>query len=119
VRSPFNVNDPALRAGIAAIEDQAHVAAAIAHNARWRDVLAKEIAALGVPVTPSAANFLLIHLRSADEASAADAFLMARGLILRMVKAYGLPACLRLSVGSEEANLLVLKAFAEFAATRS
>jgi histidinol-phosphate aminotransferase len=118
VRSPFNVNDPALRAGIAAVEDQAHVAAAIAHNTLWRAFLAREIAALGFPVTPTAANFLLIQLRDAEEAQAADAFLTARGLILRMVRAYGLPSCLRLSVGSEEANRLVVAGFTEFAAAR-
>jgi histidinol-phosphate aminotransferase len=118
VRSPFNVNDPAMRAGIAAVEDQAHVAAAIAHNTLWRDILSREIAAFGFPVTPSAANFLLVHLRDEAEALAADAFLTSRGLILRLVKAYGLPACLRLSVGDETANRLVISAFGEFARQR-
>lgn len=118
VRSPFNVNDPALRAGIAATADQPHVAAAIAHNAHWREVLTREIGAAGFPVTPSAANFLLIHLRDPAEAAAADAFLSARGLILRMVGAYGLPQCLRLSVGSGEACELVIEAFRDFARQR-
>ena len=118
VRSPFNVNDPAMRAGVAAVEDQPHVDAAVAHNAHWREVLTREIRALGFPVTDSAANFVLIHLRSPEEAKAADAFLTARGLILRMVGAYKLPSCLRLSVGGEEANTLVIEAFAEFAKQR-
>lgn len=118
VRSPFNVNDPAMHAGIAAVEDQAHIAAAVTHNGHWREVLTREIGALGYPVTPSAANFVLIHLRDPAEAQAADAFLTARGLILRLVKAYGLPSCLRLSVGGETANRLVIAALAEFAKQR-
>ena len=118
VRSPFNVNDPAMRAGIAAVGDQPHIDAAVAHNARWREVLTREIRALGFPVTGSAANFVLIHLRSPEEAKAADTFLMERGLILRMVGAYKLPSCLRLSVGGETANRLVIEAFAAFAKTR-
>ena len=118
VRSPFNINDPAMRAGVAAVEDEAHVAAAVAHNTQWREVLTREIRASGFPVTPSASNFVLIHLRDPAEAKAADAFLMARGLILRMVGTYGLPSCLRLSVGGEEANRLVIAAFAEFATHR-
>ena len=118
VRSPFNVNDPALRAGIAAVEDQAHITAAIAHNTHWREVLTRDIRAVGFPVTPSAANFVLIHLRDPAEALAADAFLTERGLILRMVGAYGLPACLRLSVGGAVANQLVIEAFADFARSR-
>ena len=119
VRSPFNVNDPAMRAGIAAVEDDAHVEAAVIHNAQWREVLTREIRALGIPVTTSAANFLLIHMRDKAEARAADAFLMARGLIVRMVGAYALPACLRLSIGGETANRLVIEAFAAFAKQRS
>ena len=119
VRSPFNVNDPAMRAGIAATEDVAHTRAAVEHNSHWRDVLTREIRALGFPVTSSAANFVLVHLRDEAEAKAADAFLTARGLILRMVGAYGLPDCLRLSVGGETANRLVIEAFAAFARERA
>ena len=47
-------------------------------------------------------------------AAAADAFLTARGLILRRVSAYGLPHALRLSVGTEEANRLVVEALRDF-----
>lgn len=118
VRGPFNVNDPAQRAGAAAVADQAHIAAAVAHNAKWREILSREIGDLGFPVTPSGANFILIHLRDPAEAERADAFLMNRGLILRLVKAYGLPACLRLSVGGEAANVAVIEAFKAFAAQR-
>ena len=44
----------------------------------------------------------------------ADAFLMKRGLILRQMTSYGLPDCLRLTVGTEEANRMVVSALAEF-----
>jgi histidinol-phosphate aminotransferase len=118
VRGPFNVNDPALRAGIAAAKDVAHTQAAVAHNTKWRRILTDEIRALGYPVTESAANFVLIHMRDEAEARAADAFLTARGLILRLVAAYKLPQCLRLSVGGDVANRLVIDAFADFAKTR-
>ena len=118
VRSPFNVNDPAMRAGVAAVADQALIDAAIAHNTRWREILTREIRVLGFPVTPSQANFLLIHFRDPADAKAADAFLTARGLILRYVAAYALPACLRLSVGGEVANRLVIEALSAFARER-
>ncbi len=118
VRSPFNVNDPAMRAAVAAVEDQAHIAAAVSHNAHWRDVLTTAIRELGFPVTASAANFILVQLRDPAEATAADVFLTARGLILRHVAAYALPSCLRLSVGGEVANRLVIAALADFARER-
>jgi histidinol-phosphate aminotransferase len=116
VRSPFNVNTPAMRAGIAAIEDTAHVEASVAHNNRWLAWLTQEIGKLGLKVTPSVANFLLIHFPEAKgrTASDADEFLTARGLILRRVAGYGLPNALRMTVGTEGANRLVVQALAEF-----
>jgi histidinol-phosphate aminotransferase len=116
IRGPFNVNAPAIAAGIAAIRDATHVERSREHNSRWLAWLTEEIGKLGLPVTPSVANFVLIHFPEAKgrTAAEADAFLSKRGLILRQVTAYKLPNALRMSVGSEEANRLVVKALAEF-----
>jgi histidinol-phosphate aminotransferase len=116
IRGPFNVNSAAMAAGIAAIQDSAHVEAARAHNEKWLAWLSTEIRKLGLEVTPSVANFVLIHFpqtkgRTAQEA---DAFLTKRGLILRRVAAYHLPHALRMTVGTEEANRLVVDALAAF-----
>ena len=61
IRGPFNVNAPAIAAGIAAIRDTAHVERSREHNSRWLAWLTEEIGKLGLPVTPSVANFVLIH----------------------------------------------------------
>jgi len=116
VRNPFNVNTPAMKAGIAAIEDTAHVQNSVAHNARWLAWLTEEIGRLGLTVTPSVANFVLIHFPESKGRTAADAdaFLTKRGLILRRVSGYGLPNALRLTVGTEEANHLVVAALKDF-----
>ncbi len=116
IRGPFNVNSAAMAAGIAAIEDTAHQERAREHNTRWLAWLMEEIGKLGLKVTPSVANFVLIHFFDAKGRTAkdADAFLIKRGLILRYVAAYKLPNALRLTVGSEEANRLVVAALAEF-----
>ena len=116
IRGPFNVNAPAIAAGIAAMADVAHVERSRAHNDHWLAWLIEEIGKLGLEVTPSAANFVLIHFPTAKGKTAADAdaFLTARGLILRRVAAYKLPNALRMTVGSEEANRLAVKALAEF-----
>ena len=47
IRGPFNVNGPAMAAGIAAIQDEAHVAKAVEHNEKWLAWLTREIEALG------------------------------------------------------------------------
>ncbi len=116
IRGPFNVNSAAQAAGVAAIQDTAHIEAGRAHNDKWLAWLLAEIPKLGLEVTPSIANFVLIHFPTAKGRTAedADAFLTKRGLILRRVKAYKLPNALRMTVGSEEANRLVVAALAEF-----
>lgn len=116
IRGPFNVSTAAMAAAAAAIEDTAHQEMSRAHNDTWRAWLTDEVTKLGLEVTPSAANFILIHFprekgKTADDA---DAFLTKRGLILRALKNYKLPHALRMTVGTEEANKLVVAALAEF-----
>jgi histidinol-phosphate aminotransferase len=116
IRGPFNVNAPAIAAGVAALADTAHLEKSRAHNDKWLPWLTEEITRLGLKVTPSVANFLLIHFpeTAGKTAAEADRLLTSRGLVLRAVKAYHLPNALRMSVGTEEANRLVVKTLAEF-----
>jgi histidinol-phosphate aminotransferase len=116
VRGPFNVNAAAIAAGVAAIGDAAHVDKAVAFNDHWLAWLTDELTKLGLTVTPSVGNFLLVHFPTiaGKTAADADAFLTARGLILRRMDSYKLPGALRLSIGTEEANRLVVKTLAAF-----
>src|SRR6202162_6153082 len=61
IRGPFNVSTPAMLAAVAAIEDTAHQQMSKAHTEHWRNWLTEEITKLGLNVTPSVANFVLIH----------------------------------------------------------
>lgn len=116
MRGPFNVNAAAIEAGVAALKDRAHVERTIAHNDRWLLWLSEELPKLGLRVTPSVGNFILIHFPADEKHSAAkaDEFLSSRGYILRRVAAYGFPNALRMTVGAEEANRGVVAALAEF-----
>ncbi|MBC8037530.1 MAG: histidinol-phosphate transaminase, partial [Rhizobiales bacterium] len=118
VRGPFNVSAPAIAAGVAALGDHGFVENAIAHNERWLPWLKRELEALGLKVTPSIGNFLLIHFSGARKknAATADEFLLSRGIVLRRMEAYGLPGALRLTIGTEEANRAVAAALKEFLA---
>ena len=118
IRPPFNVSSIGAAAGVAALEDVAHIEKAIAHNARWLPRLSREISALGLDVLPSVANFIAIRFPDTPGLTAADAdhFLTERGLILRAIKAYGMDEFLRLTIGVDEANELVLAALREFMA---
>jgi len=116
VRGPFNVSAPAIAAGVAALADRAHTEGAAAHNERWLPEVTARIGALGLTVTPSVTNFVLIHFPDTPgrRAADADAFLLDRGIVLRRLEPYGLPDALRMTIGTAEANQATVAALAEF-----
>jgi histidinol-phosphate aminotransferase len=116
VRGPFNVTAPSLAAGVAAIEDRAHVEAAVAHNEKWLPWVTSQLEALGLVVTPSVGNFILMHFptQKGRDAGSADELLKSRGIIVRRVAAYGLPNALRMTIGTEDDNTAVVAALARF-----
>jgi histidinol-phosphate aminotransferase len=115
-RGPFNVSSAAIAAGVAAIEDRAFQEQAIAHNEVWLVRLTAELEKLGLSVTPSVGNFLLVHMPADPrrDANAADAFLKSRAIIVRRVTGYGLPNALRITIGTEADNRAVVAALTEF-----
>ncbi|MGI4976556.1 MAG: histidinol-phosphate transaminase [Janthinobacterium lividum] len=116
LRAPFNVNALALAAATAALSEPGWVENGRQHNTAQRARLARRLEAAGIRVRPGHANFLLADLDSAASADAADAFLRARGLIVRKVASYGLPSCLRITVGTADEVDLVADALAAFMA---
>ena len=118
IRGPFNVTTPAMLAAVAAIEDTAHVQMSRTHTEQWRNWLTEEIGKLGLKVTPSVANFVLIHFPTdkGRTAAEADAYLTRRGLVLRALNNYKLPHALRMTIGTEEANRLVVEGLRDFLA---
>ncbi|MGY4303876.1 histidinol-phosphate aminotransferase [Bradyrhizobium sp. USDA 4369] len=116
IRGPFNVSSPAMLAAVAAIEDTAHQQMSKTHTEKWRNWLTAEIGKLGLKVTPSVTNFILIHFptETGKTAVEADAFLTRRGLVLRALANYKLPNALRMTIGTEEANRLAVDALSEF-----
>ncbi len=116
LRGPFNVGAPAQVAGIAALEDLDHQERSRAHNDRWLPWLARALAELGLTVHPSIANFVLVEFAAegARGAAAASAWLERDGIIARPMAAYGLPHCLRLSIGLEAENRAVVDSLREF-----
>jgi histidinol-phosphate aminotransferase len=116
IRGPFNVSGMAIAAGVAAIRDREFVARSVEHNEKWLPVVTGELEKLGLKVTPSVGNFILVHFPDEDgkRASDADAYLLERGCVLRLVGNYGLPNAIRMSIGSQDANLAVIAHLKDF-----
>jgi histidinol-phosphate aminotransferase len=118
VRGVFNVSLPAQAAAVAALDDVASLDRAREHNDIWRPWLARELAALGLDVTPSVANFVLARFPpSPKNADAAFAFLQSRGILTRKMGSYGLPEHLRVTIGTEEEMRVVVTTVADFLRT--
>jgi len=116
IRPPFNVSVPGLAAAVAALADEAFQAKSKAHVLKWRPWLTQQFGGLGLPVTPSGANFVLVEFPRTPGKTApeAEAFLASRGLIVRGVANYGLPEHLRITIGLEEHNRALVEALAAF-----
>ena len=116
VRGPFNVSVPAQAAGIAALAEPGWVEKGRAHNSEWREWLAARLAATGLTIHPSLGNFLLADFATPEKAAAADRHLRGHGIIVRRVAGYGLPQCLRITIGLPEECAAVAEALAGFMA---
>jgi histidinol-phosphate aminotransferase len=113
LRSPFGVSMPAQMAGAASMDDGAHLDAARDHNAAWLPWMRDRLAALGLEVTPSAANFLLVRF---PDAQAANAQLNKCGIIVREMGVYHLPDWLRITIGRGDEMKVCAEAIEDFMA---
>ena len=118
IRGPFNTSLMQQLAGAAALKDREHFWASVRHNNHWLPWITAEIRKAGLRVDDSMANFVLIHFPHTGDKTAAkaDAFLSQNGIILRGVASYGLPNCLRMTVGTQEQNELAVSLLQKFMA---
>lgn len=116
IRGPFNLSSPAIAAGAAAMDDDAHMQSAKLHNDKWLAYVVERLRAMGLDVTPSVANFVLVHFPQGSKktASGADEYLKSKGVIVRKVGAYGFPNALRMTIGSESDNKRALEALQDY-----
>lgn len=113
VRESFNVNSLGLAAAQTALGDEAHLRLTVARNAEQRYALADALRARGHFVYPSQTNFLLVEF--GPHSVELERELVARGVVLRPMAGYGLPDCLRISVGDAAGNQRLLQTLDEIA----
>lgn len=119
VRGPFNVNAAALAAGVSALKDKAFTDMVREENAKIRDWTVNELNNLGnhgIEITDSVGNFILVRLpeEPGRNAEACDACLKENGIIVRRMAGYGLPDCLRVSIGRMDEMRTFVHVMGEF-----
>lgn len=108
VRESFNVNLVGLAVAEAVLGDGEHLRWSLARNAEQRVALAKDLRDRGWFVHPSQTNFLLVEF--GDDASRIEQGLLAQGIVVRPMAGYGLPQCLRITIGDAGENRCLVDA---------
>ncbi len=107
VRQPFNVNNLALAAALAALDDHVFIAESFDLNRRGMEQIVAGIKRLGFEHIPSHGNFVTVRV---GDAAAVNRKLLQQGVIVRPVAGYGMPEHLRVTIGLERENARFLEA---------
>ena len=115
VRPLYNVGLPAQAAAAAALGDLEHEEATLAHNDSWSAWLSHELRAIGVRVYPSVCNFILVRIPPDPTMSVPtlSQHLLDHGILVKSLGHYGLPDCMRITIGTEEENHALMDALRE------
>jgi histidinol-phosphate aminotransferase len=108
VKLPFEPSTPAEAAGIGALADKEFLHRSLELNARGMRFLTESLREMGFEVPPSDANFVMIVLKSPEEATRITDQLLRQGIIVRHLTAFGLPQAIRISTGTDDENRLLL-----------
>ena len=107
VKPPFDVNQAAQVAAIAALGDEEHVQNTRKMNAEGVKVLTDAFESFGFKVLPTQANFICVRI--GERAKEMVAFLEQNGMIIRGLTSFGMPEHVRITLGKPEENAFLLE----------
>jgi len=116
VKLPFEPSSLAEAAGIAALADREFLHRTLETNARGMKYVMRELGALGIETVPSEANFVMTLWPSAETANRVVERLLRAGVIVRPLGAFGVANGIRISIGSDEENEMLIAALNQAAA---
>jgi histidinol-phosphate aminotransferase len=119
VKLPFEPSGLAAAAGIAALDDEDFLRRTLETNAKGLRQLMPALSDLGLRPVPTEANFILVRLPSPGRAAELFEELLRAGVIVRPLAPFGLPACLRITIGTTEENETCLSALERVTSDRS
>lgn len=108
LRRPFMINSLSMNAAIAALEDTDFIKATVDLIHQEKNYLYAELDKLGMKYWPTQANFILIQPTISEQAF--EQQLLAEGIMVRPAGSFGAPNCVRVTIGTHEANLALVGA---------
>ncbi len=114
IRLPFSISILGEEVALCALKDKDFYNKTVKVTKSGREYLTKEFKALSIDVASSQSNFILISLKTAELAKGLYTYLLEHGIIVRSLTSYKLPNSLRISIGLEEENNLLIKHTKEF-----
>jgi histidinol-phosphate aminotransferase len=116
MRIPFNTSTAAQVAARVALEDQEHVARAVALNLAMRTLLVERAPSFGFRAYPSLGNFVLLEGPVASQT--VFQYLVHRGIVVRPMRHPRLSSCIRVTTGTEGQTSEFVAAMQELMAER-
>jgi histidinol-phosphate aminotransferase len=104
VKLTFEPSNIAQAAGIGALDDEEFLQKTIKNNNEGLQYFYREFERLGLKFVPSFGNFVMIDMGTAERVQEVFKLLMERGVFVRPLVAFGLPHCIRITVGTPEDN---------------
>ncbi len=113
VKLPFEPNTLAQEAAIGALNDSDFVNKSLITNSQGKKYLSSIFEKLNLTFIPTEANFFTLIFDSEALVNNIYNNLLRRGIIVRPLKAFGLPNCIRITIGTDEQNQLLVKNLTE------
>lgn len=110
VKLPFEPSTVAQEAGIGALSDAEFLHCSLGMNARGLKFFTEQFCAMGLEVVPSYANFVMLAMENQQHAEAMVEGLLREGIVIRPLRSFGLPQCVRISTGTDEQNEICVHA---------
>lgn len=104
VKLPFEPGTLSQAAGLAALDDEEFLRRTLENNRAGREMLTAALTGMGLDVAPSRANFVMFPLGDEREVDRVFDGMLRRGVIVRPLRGFGLPQCVRITVGTPEEN---------------
>ena len=113
VKLPFEPSVPAQAAAIVSLEDSEYLEKSLAVNIEGMELLSNTFISHQLRFTPSVTNFLTLVFEDVKLSNHISMELLKRGVIVRNLISFGLPECIRVTIGTQDENLFFIQQLEE------